>query len=79
MERKRRRRESLQVIALGNLGGSGAPGEQMPYKAELHERAREARARYPVGSTTEAFYGVLEHRAAEWLEADQIDWEEELG
>lgn len=72
-------RETLGGLAPGNLGGSGTPGEPMPFKVEVHERAMAARARYPAGSVPEAFYGDLERRAAEWLEADQVDWEETMG
>lgn len=74
----REMRESLSAIAF-RVGGSGTPGEPMPFTVHVHERAMAARARYPAGSIPETFYGDLVHYAEEWLERDRLAWEEEMG
>jgi hypothetical protein len=71
--------ESLEAIALGNLAGSGTPGEPMPFKVEVREKARAAATRYPAASIQATFYARLQRQAEDWLEADQLDWEEENG
>ncbi len=68
-------RQALTATAL-NVGGTGTPGEPMPFKLEVQERATVSRSHYNVGTVAEEFYRDLERRATGWLDADRLEWEE---